>query len=135
MSTLLNVRGISTSKHKSAQFAALSFYYPGKDETGQRVYALIKCELHLVDGFRANILVENDILSPEGFVININKNRALIGSCGVTISINVKQRGQFLRKKLLASGDNVVPPRSKTMIPLAPVSLPSDRDFLFHPTI
>ena len=67
-------------------------------------------------------------------MININKNRALIESCGVTIPINVKQRGQFLRRNLLASGDNVVPPRSETMIPLAPVSLPNDRDFLFYPT-
>ena len=133
MSTPLNVRGIGTSKHKSAQFAALSLYFPGEDETGQRVYASIKCELHLVNGLRANIMVGNDILSPEGFVININKNRAFIGSCGVTIPINVKQRGRFLRRKLLASGDNVVRPRSETMISLAPVSLPNDRDFLFHP--
>lgn len=50
ISTLLNVREIGTSKHKSVQFAALSLYFPGKDETGQRVYASIKCELHLVDG-------------------------------------------------------------------------------------
>ncbi len=133
MSTHLNVRGIGTSKHESAQFAALSLYFPGEDQAGQRVYASIKCELHLVDSLRANILVGNDILSPEGFVININKNHALIGSCGVTIPINTKQRGQFLSKKLLAENDGVVPPRSETMIPLLPVPLPDDRDFLFHP--
>ena len=134
MSTPLNVRGIGTSKHESAQFAALSLYFPGEDQAGQQVYASIRCELHLVDGLRANILVGNDILSPEGFAININKNRALIGSCGVTIPINAKQRRQFLRRKLLASDDNVVPPRSEMMIPFAPVSLSDDRDFLFHPT-
>lgn len=49
ISTPLNVRGIGTSKHKSAQFAALSLYFLGEDETGQRMYALIKCELHLID--------------------------------------------------------------------------------------
>ena len=90
MSTPLNVRGIGTPKHESAQFAALSLYFPGKNEAGQRVYASIKCKLHLVDGFWANILVGNNILSPENFVININKNHALIGSCGVTIPINAK---------------------------------------------
>lgn len=134
MSTTLNVRGIGTLKHKFAQFAALSLYFPGENETGQRVYTSIKCELHLVDGLRANILVGNDILSSKGFVININKNCTFIGSCGVTIPINAKQHGQFLRRKLLASGDNVVPPRSKTIIPPVPVSLPNNCDFLFHPT-
>ena len=51
MSTPLNVRGIGTSNHESAQFAILSLYFPGEVKTGQRVYASIKCELHLVDGF------------------------------------------------------------------------------------
>lgn len=134
ISTSLNVRGIRTSKHKSAQFAALFLYFPGKNETGQRVYASIKCELHLVNGLQANILVRNNILSSEGFMINLNKNRAFIGSYGVTIPINARQRKQFIRRKLFASDDNVVPPCSKTMIFLAPVSLPDDRDFLFHLT-
>ena len=133
MSTPLNVRGIGTSKYESAQFATISLYFPGEDQAGQRVYTSIKCELHLVDGLRANILVGNDILSPEGFAINVSKNCTFIGSCGVTITINAKRRGQFLKRKLLASDDNVIPPCSKSMIPLAPVSLPDDRDFMFHP--
>lgn len=68
-------------------------------------------------------------------MININKNCALIRSCKVTISINVKQCGQFFKKKLLASGNNMILPRSKIMIPLIPVFLPSNCDFLFHPII
>ena len=134
MSTHLNVSGIGTLRHKSAQFATISLYYSGENQAGQQVYAPIKCELHLVDGLRVNILVGNDILSPESFAINISKNRALIGICGVTIAINARQRRQFLRRKLLASYNNMIPPCSKSMIPLAPVSLPDDRDFLFHPT-
>lgn len=134
MSTPLNVREIGTLKHKSAQFAVLSFYFPGENQTGQQMYASILCELYLVDGFLANILIRNDILSPEDFVININKNRALIESYGVTISINARQRKKFLRRKLFISNDNVVPPRFKTIIPLTLVSL-IDRHFLFHPII
>lgn len=76
----------------------------------------------------------NDILSPKSFVININRNSAFIGSCKVIIPINAKQCGRCLRRKLFASGDNVIPPRSKTMIFFAPVSLPNNRDFLFHLT-
>lgn len=133
MSTLLNVRVIETLKHKSAQFATFCLYFPSDDQARQQVYASIKYKLHLVDGFRANILVGNDILSPKGFAININKNCALIISCGVTILINARQRGQFFRRKLLARDNNMVPPRSETIIPLAPVSLPDERNFLFYP--
>ena len=134
MSTPLKVRGIGTSKHESAQFAEVSLFFPGESGEGQQVYASIRCELHLVEGLRANILIGNDILAPEGFVLNVALGHALVGSCGVKITIRAKQRDQFLKKRLLAEKDGVVPPRSETMVPLLPIPLLDDRDFLFHPT-
>lgn len=50
------------------------------------------------------------------------------------ISIRARQRDQFLKKRLLAEKDEVIPPHLKTIIPLLPVPLPDDKDFLFHPT-
>ena len=134
MSTPLKVRGIGTSKHESAQFAEVALFLPGESNKGQRVYASITYELHLVEGLRANILIGNDILAPECFVLDIGLGQALVGSCGVKIAIRARQRGQFLKKRLLVEKDGVIPPRSETMVPLLPVPLPDDRDFLFHPT-
>lgn len=119
-------------RHESNKFAALSLYFPGKDGAGKLVYASLRCEIHLVEGLRANLLIENDIMSPENFVIDIEKKTALIGSCEVTVPISARQRGQFLTRKLLTSESIIVPPRSEAMIPLVPVSVPDDRDFLFH---
>lgn len=133
MSTPLKVRGIGASKHESAQFAELSLFLPGENNKGQKVYASFKCELHLVEGLRANMLIGNNILAPENFVLNIRLGHAVVGSCGVKIIINARQRGQFLRRKLLAENDGVVSPRSEAMIPILPVPLPDNRDFLFHP--
>lgn len=133
MLTLLNVKRIRTLRYKSAQFAIIFLYFSSKNQAGQQVYALIKCELHLFNGFQANILVGNNILSLEGFAIDINKNCAPIGCCGVIIAINIRQRKYFFRRKLLTSNKNVILPRSKSMIFFVPVFLPNDRIFLFHP--
>ena len=133
MSTPLKVRGIGTSKYKSVQFAEVALFLPGESSEGQRVYASIRCELHPVKGLRANILIGNNILAPESFVLNIGLGHTLVGSCGVMIAIRARQRGQFLKKRLLAEKDGVIPLRSETMVPLLPVPLPDERDFLFHP--
>lgn len=93
MSTPLKVRGIGASKHKSAQFAELPLFLLGENNKRQKVYASIRCELHLVDGLRANILISNNILAPESFVLNVGLSHALVGSCGVKIAIKAKQRG------------------------------------------
>ena len=134
MSTLLKVRGIGASKHKSGEFAALSLYFPGNNNAGQQFYASLTCEIQLVEGLRASLLIGNNIMSPEGFIIDIKKRSILIGSCRVTVPIDAKQRDPFLTRRLLSSQETVVPPRSEAMVSLFPLPLPDNRDFLFHPT-
>lgn len=86
----MKVRGIGASKHKSSEFAALSLYFPGKNNVGDLVYAALQCDIYLVEGLRANLLISNDIMSPEAMVIDLGKKTALIGICEVTIDINTK---------------------------------------------
>ncbi len=134
MSTLLKTRGIRASKHESGEFAALFLYFPGKDNAGQQVYTFLTFKIHLAEGLRANLLIGNDIISSEGFITDIKKRSVLIGSYGVTVLIDARQKGQFLTRRLLASQDTVVFPRSEAMVSLIPLPLPDDRDFLFHPS-
>ena len=90
ISTFLKVRRIGASKHEFNQFAELSLFFPGENTEGEMVYTSIKCELHLVEALRANILIGNDILAPEGFVINIGLGHAVVGSCGVKIAVGAR---------------------------------------------
>ena len=90
--------------------------------------------MHLVEGLRANLLIGNDIMSPEAMIIDFGKKTALIGACEVTIDVNAKQRSQFLARKLLTSQKSVIPPHSEAVIPLVWLPLPDNWDFLFHPT-
>lgn len=108
-------------------------YFPSEDDISQQVYASLTCEIHLVKGLRANLLIGNDIMSSENFVVDVKRKNVFIGSCNVTVPIDARQREQFLTRKLLASQETVVPPRSETMVPLVPLLLPDNRDFLFHP--
>lgn len=78
------------------------------------------------------MLIGNDILALESFVLNIGLGHAIVESCGVKITIRARQKGKFLRRKLFIDNDGVVPPRSEAMIPLLPVPLPDNRNFLFH---
>lgn len=132
MSIPLKIRGIGASKHKSAQFAELSLFLLGENDKEQKVYASFKYELHLVEGLRAKMLIGNNILALENLVLNIGLGHSIVGSCGVKITIKATQRGQFLRRKLLAENNEVVPPCFEAIIPILPVPVPDNRNFLFH---
>lgn len=103
MSTLLKVRGIGASKHKSGKFATLLLYFLGKNNVGQLVYTSLTCEIYLVKDPKANLVIGNNIMFLKSFVIDIRGKNAFIKSCGVTITIDTRQREQFLTKKQLAS--------------------------------
>lgn len=133
MSTPLKIKGIGGSKHKSAQFAKLSFFFLGENDKRQKVYASLSYELYLVEGFRANILIENNILVPKGFIFDLKLGHASVGSCGVKIIVRARQRSQFLRRKLFAETNSVVSLRSEAIVLFYPISLPDNKDFLFYP--
>ena len=90
MSTPLKIRGIRASKNESAQFAELPLFFPSENNQGQKVYVSFKCELHRVEGLRANMLIGNNILAPESFMLNIELGHAVVGSCGVKIAIRAR---------------------------------------------
>ena len=103
MSTLLKVNGIRASKHKLREFAALSLYFSKKNNAWQLVYASLTYKIHIIKDLRANLLIDNNIISPESFVIDVKKGNVLIKSCKVTVLVNARQKGQFLTKKPFTS--------------------------------
>lgn len=90
MFSLLKVRDIRTSKHKFSEFITLALYFLDKNGVRDLVYTAIQYKIHLVEGLRVNLLIRNNIMSPEAMVINLGRKTALIGACGVTININAK---------------------------------------------
>lgn len=90
MPVLLKVRNIGASRHESKEFTLTAIYIPSLDREGLEVYVYIKYKLHLVEGFKMNMFIRNNIFSTKGFTINLASPFAHILSCKVIIVINVR---------------------------------------------
>lgn len=132
MANPLHVRGIGAATHLSKDYIHVPFYFPGTNNDGKPVLAEIRREVHLVEGLKAKMLVGNDILVPEGFVLDLSNKAATISSCDTKIRISLKPRGQFISKRVLAAKDLVIPPWTDTSIEVN-LAIPADRDFIFLP--
>lgn len=135
MSTLFRVEEMEVSKHWSEVFAALFLYFSSKNDVDQLFYAFLTCEIHLVKSLRSNLWIANDIISLKDFVINVKRRSVFIESCEIAVPINIRQKGQFLTKKLLASQKTVVPSHSETIVSLILLFFPNNQDFPFYPAI
>lgn len=116
MAVSLKVRGIGASRHKSEEFAFTTFYMPDLDQGGLVVYACIKCELHLVENLKANMLIGNNIFCTDGFTINLASASAYILSYGLTIIVNAKNNSQFLKCNIFANATTFIPLKSKALV-------------------
>lgn len=95
--------------------------------------AKIVREVHLVDDLKANMLIGNDLIGPEGITIDVASKSAYISSCGLTVPVEVKTPRVVVHTPVHARKTVIVPPRSKMIVPVHHNSIPSDRDFLFEP--
>lgn len=136
MASPLRVRGVGSSQHETSEYLVTPCYFPGIDKHGNEVLACARREIHIVDGLRANMLIGNDFIGPEGISIDIANQKAYIGSCKTSITVTARQRGQYIRRKIQALSATVIPPHSETFVPVktSTLSLPEDRDYIFEPT-
>lgn len=86
----LYIRGIGTVIYFLKDFIHVPFYLPIISNSGKLVLAEIKKEIYLVKRLRAKILVDNDILISESFVLDLLNKKATIFSCDTKIQILIK---------------------------------------------
>lgn len=93
MATLLKVKGIGSSRHKLNEFVSISLYFSDIKSTNRPAYAHIHRELYIVEGLKANLLVDNNILATERVIIDLANKSITISSCQVTIFVIARPKG------------------------------------------
>ena len=103
MASSLKVRGVGANKYETDKFVVMSVYFPCKAQDGNKVLAYIRREFHLVDDLRTQILIGNDVIGPEKIVIDVGNKTATFGNCDNAVAtVNPRQRGQYIRRKVHA---------------------------------
>lgn len=112
----LKVKGINASKHKLRDFILTALYISSLNQKDSEVYAYIKCELHLVEGLKANIHVGNNVFYTKDFSINFINASADILNCGIDIAISTRHYSEFLKHKILANAATFIAPKFETLV-------------------
>ena len=98
-------------------------------------YTILHREVHIVDDLKAKMLIELIILKPEGVVVHLPKEVAVVGSCNnILLPLTVTTRDiHRTNRTVVTTKHTVIPPRSHGTVPIASKGLPKDRDLLFEP--
>lgn len=136
MATPITVRGIGTNKHATNRYAIVPISITGTGPGGTSAVTRFRREVHLVQDLKTNILLGSDVLCPECFVIDLDKKEALIGSCQVTIPIDIGSRNSApaVQRAVHIRKTTLIPPHSVLPVVIHHLGdVPKDRDYLFEP--
>lgn len=130
---MVPIRGIGAQIHRTDKYVPITFYLKGEGAT-----AAINRELHVVEDLRANMLIGSDILTPEGMILDYQKQQITVGNCeDLKVPFNSYARTDPNQQRNVRSKGNVVlKSKQVTRVPiLFNKALPDDRDFLFEPKL
>ena len=131
MQAALKVKGIGSTTHESVEFVHISIYFLGVTKDESAVLACITREIHLVDDLKAKMLIDNDFLGFEGFIIDIEGKFAAIGSCEIKITLEIQLKGSYVRKIVHAQQGVMLQSGEERLIAIK-ADISEGRDFFFE---
>ena len=72
----------------------LIYFVDVKDDNFIKIF--IRREIYLIDNFKINIFIENDIIVSKEIVLNLIKKQILINNCEITIVFDVCSRINYV---------------------------------------
>lgn len=132
MTISISIRDLRTTKHVSNEYVIVSLFFSSKNKENNVVMTKITREIYLVDDFKINILIDNDLLDSKRITIDVTKKFAYIESCDVIVDIEIKTIRIVVHERVHARKVVDVSSRSKMIILVHHTTISTNRDFLFE---
>jgi hypothetical protein len=132
----VSVRGIDNRTQKTSTYVVLQIFIPGHHKQDDAVkLAEVRREFHIVDDLRCKMIIGEDVIEPEGIVIDSQSRKASIKSCGeFAFKVRITPKGrQVLHRRVRSMNRVTVPPGSTALIPIKVKPLPENRDYEYTP--
>ena len=129
------VRGVSNKIMSTSEYAMVTVYIKDLVD-GISKMACLTMEVHIVNDLKANILIDTDILTPQGMTVDLEVRVVKLRKYqGLEVPIDVVARTQSRSKRIIRTKSSIIlAPGITTEVPVAYKGIiPEDRDFLFEP--
>jgi hypothetical protein len=131
--TSLNVRKLEINKHEIFEYIIIIIYFI-KIIDEKFVRELIRRKIYLINDFKINMLIENDILDFEEIFVNDVNDKIIIFSCNnMIIFIEIKILSKKMIKKIMHTRCSItISSRLTIIISIHNTILSFNREFLFE---
>ena len=133
MITFLKIRDLNTHRHESAEYVICDIHLK-KEKNDKSITSILRREVHLINNFKANMLIDNDVIESKEIIINSIKKQTFITSTNATISIEVRLSKNNIQRSIHIRKTTIVSFHTEIIVFINNTSLPESRNFLFEST-
>jgi len=127
----VRIKGVGEEVHTSKEAVILEVLFP--NISGKRL-AKVRREFHIIQDMDCGLLMGNDIIEPEGIMMDIARRTATIRSCeSMVCRLRVIPRKRVTNFVVHCSKTTTLDPKSSHTIPIRRPKLDTYSDYVFRP--
>ena len=131
MITSLIVRDLKIIKHKIDEYVIISIYVYDKDDVIKKsIRTCFIKEMHIIDDFKINIFIENDVDESESISIFLNNKTTHINNYKIIVSLKVKIIKIIIDKSVHLRKTTIISFKIELLIEIHHLAV-QDRKYLF----
>ena len=131
MQAALKVKDIESTTHESIEFVHISIYFFEVTKDESAILACITKKIYLVDDLKTKMLIDNDFLGFEEFIIDIEEKFATIESCEIKIALKIQLKESYVKKTVHVQQDVMLQSSEEQLI-IIKTNISEKRDFFFE---
>ena len=82
---------MSTNQHQIVDYVIVFMYFiDEKNDKSTKI--MIRRKIYLINNFKINIFINNDVIDSKRWNINLNKKQIFIENCEIVVSIDIQRR-------------------------------------------
>ena len=94
--------------------------------------SMLRREIHLIDNFKTNMLIDNDVFDSKNVVINSIKRQTFIINTEITIFVNIRSSKTSIQRSIYIRKITVISSQFEIAIFIHHVSFSISKNFLFE---
>ena len=127
----LQIRDLNTNRHQTWKYVVCNIYL-SKSKNDKNVISFIQREVYLMNNFKINMLIDNDIIDFEQFIIDIKIKQIVIKNIDVSIFIEIKSTKMSFQRLVHLKKTVIISSYIEMIVSIHNVNLFVFRDFLFE---
>ena len=127
----LTIRDLSTRQHKTNEYVMISIFIIDINVVDEIARATFRREIHVIDDFKTNILIDNNIMSSKSIFVDSKKHTTYIVSCKIIVLVKVKNSNAIISKSIHLRKIILISSKSKISVEIHHLAM-FDWDYLFE---